>query len=85
MSNYLPIPSVYRIRQALEGVPGAIRDDEPQSSPSGSGSDRASEIWINSPDAPSDTFVSRPNDDGESDDDENDVVDSPHVAFEVPP
>ncbi|WP_279102353.1 hypothetical protein [Gordonia bronchialis] len=83
MSNYLPLPSVYRIRQALEGVPDAIRD-EPQSSPAGSGGDRASEIWVNSPEDPPDTFVSFPID-GSDAEDENDVVDSPHVAFEIPP
>lgn len=76
------IPSVHAIREALEGVDGAIRYD-PLPEDTHGGSDPAAEIWVSEPDAGWDS-TGLDNLDPTMDD-ENITSDGPAVIFEVPP
>lgn len=77
------LPSVRAIREALEEVPGALRE-EPLPEHAGSGECPASAIWISDPERGRGMEMrDAPNTSAE--DSDNGFVDEPALIFEVPP
>ena len=83
MRGQLNLPSVRAIRDALEEIPGAVRDDDPLPEDAGVGGEYATEILISDPDAGSDPLESLDMPpEGDTDDG---TPDEPLFIFEVPP
>jgi mRNA-degrading endonuclease RelE of RelBE toxin-antitoxin system len=77
----LPIPSVRAIRDALEDIPGAIRED-PLPEDAHGGTDPAAEVWVSDPGYRSESLA-LDSPDPTADDDA--ISDGPNVIFEIPP
>jgi mRNA-degrading endonuclease RelE of RelBE toxin-antitoxin system len=81
MTAGLTIPSVRAIRNALEDIPGALRQD-PLPEDARGGTDPAAEIWVSDPGGGSES-IALDSPDPTTDDDA--TSDGPAVIFEIPP
>jgi hypothetical protein len=86
MTLSLNVPSVHAIKNALEAISGAVRD-EPLPERVRPGTDPASEIWRFDPESVADSALGLLVEDQESggDDSEGRLSDEPTAIFEVPP
>lgn len=81
MTAGLTIPSVRAIRNALEDIPKAIRQD-PLPEDAQGGTDPGAEIWVSDPDS---DLKSIAFDNPDPTTDEDAISDGPAVIFEIPP
>lgn len=83
------VPSIGYIREALDGIPDAIRYDDPSTDTRGSGSDPATVVWISDPGRQGNgrhvVDASPERTPGVYAGSDETVVDEPAVAFEIPP